>query len=324
MIYNSDIIFIESDFRMIMNANSIWQMKDNYKHMKIVRPVVDSDLLSKYIKSAERRLPKFIEIAKTKNTETLLKVCNVGLELFSCKLSIREELNELTSNLKLSLKAIYTLLLLKNNPNRSLLIDINGKAELSLTTNINTGYSDEDWLFAWYLAVILRNKQILEELYKQNNYSTIRTNEKDHIRIEHLWFRFLYSMHEVDRPDMNLFKEMKTIIDNNMKGYYMPDVDEFPYSNYYISFNKALILKAIIENDQDAFTEHLFDGLTYHKMLWGQERGLNKGDAPLFKDPHGFISWAHTALAAMAYDKGIRVEVESDYMPKWIVEGELY
>lgn len=321
MVCSSDIIFIESDFRMIMNASSIWQMKDNYKHMKIVRPEVDSDLLSKYIISAERRLPKFIEIAKAKNTETLLKVCKVGLELFSCKLLRYPDLNEQVADLRLSLTAIYSFLSLKNNPDTPVLVDIDGKAELNLTTNVNSGYSDEDWVFAWYLAVILRDKQLLEELYKQNNYSTSPANEKDHIRIGHLWFRLLHSMQGADKPDINLFKEMETIIDNNMKGYYMPDVDEFPYSNYYISINKALILDAIIDKDQKAFTEYLFDGLTYHKMLWGQKKGLNKGDTPLFKDPQGFVSWSHLALAAMAYDRGLRVEVESDYMPKWIVEG---
>ncbi|MCU0439112.1 MAG: immunity 49 family protein [Raineya sp.] len=39
-------------------------------------------------------------------------------------------------------------------------------------------------------------------------------------------------------------------------------------------------------------------------------------------DPKGWLSMALIGACAIAYDKGMKREVESDYIPNWIVKGD--
>ncbi|MFP9115937.1 immunity 49 family protein [Flavobacterium sp. RHBU_3] len=82
-------------------------------------------------------------------------------------------------------------------------------------------------------------------------------------------------------------------------------------------------LKSLAENDEAAFNANLIAALEAHKAVWSQKKALNRGGTPLCRENEGFLSWGCTALAAMAYDKGWKQEIESDYMPQFMVDGSI-
>jgi hypothetical protein len=65
------------------------------------------------------------------------------------------------------------------------------------------------------------------------------------------------------------------------------------------------MLAAIARGDAPAFNDSLVGALEAHRRYWGDEA------------PHGPIGWfalGPTALCCLARDRGIGVEVDSDYL----------
>lgn len=85
----------------------------------------------------------------------------------------------------------------------------------------------------------------------------------------------------------------------------------------------ARAIQGLYEEDQRAFNENLIESLKRHHNLWCSSKPLNKGGTPPNENYDSLISYPCTALAAMAYDKGWKLEVESDYMPDYMVDGTI-
>ena len=62
------------------------------------------------------------------------------------------------------------------------------------------------------------------------------------------------------------------------------------------------------------FNEALAQALEQHKAYY-------TADSKLADDPRGFVALAPLALACIAKDSGLNVDVESDYMPKHLLLG---
>ncbi|MEZ4373770.1 MAG: Imm49 family immunity protein [Polyangiaceae bacterium] len=69
---------------------------------------------------------------------------------------------------------------------------------------------------------------------------------------------------------------------------------------------------ALLDNDEESFNAHLFEAEGTQGLV-----GL-EGNA---KDPDALFRGHTLALAAMAYDRGMKVEVESPYILRWFIEG---
>ena len=63
------------------------------------------------------------------------------------------------------------------------------------------------------------------------------------------------------------------------------------------------------------FNDALAEALTSHKKYWGSTEKLRN-------DLNGVVSLRLTAAAALAYDRGINLAVESDYLPASWVRGD--
>ncbi|MCK1796239.1 immunity 49 family protein [Streptomyces sp. XM4193] len=68
-----------------------------------------------------------------------------------------------------------------------------------------------------------------------------------------------------------------------------------------------------LERDAEGFNEALADSLRWHKAYWSVEERLNDDD--------GNFALGPLAVACMARDSGLSVEVESEYLPKHLLEG---
>ncbi len=100
-----------------------------------------------------------------------------------------------------------------------------------------------------------------------------------------------------------------------------PDIKQ-KFWIYYM--NEFLIaLKSLVADNEAEFNQNLIKAIKAHQEVWSQKKALNRGGTPLCRSNEGFLSWECTALAAMAYDKGWKLEVESDYMPGFMVDGSI-
>lgn len=106
-----------------------------------------------------------------------------------------------------------------------------------------------------------------------------------------------------------------------MKSEIGPDVKQ-KFWIYYM--NKFLIaFKSLVDDNEAEFNQNLIKAIHAHKEVWSQKKALNRGGTPLCRENEGFLSWDCTALATMAHDKGWKLEVESDYMPSFMIDGSI-
>jgi hypothetical protein len=71
-------------------------------------------------------------------------------------------------------------------------------------------------------------------------------------------------------------------------------------------------IEALANARPDAFNDALWKAVTAHAKFWG------KGDN--YSSPEGWVAVPHLALACLAHDRDIPVEVESDYLPRSLIE----
>ncbi|KFF01453.1 immunity 49 family protein [Chryseobacterium luteum] len=117
-----------------------------------------------------------------------------------------------------------------------------------------------------------------------------------------------------------LFEKAQLYIVSN-KSEIGPDVNKKFWIYYMNEFLKAF--KSLADDNEAEFNQNLIKAIKAHKEVWSQKKALNRGGTPLCRENEGFLSWGCTALAAMAYDKGWKLEVESDYIPGFMVDGSI-
>lgn len=85
----------------------------------------------------------------------------------------------------------------------------------------------------------------------------------------------------------------------------------------YLSGPRLDLLPPLVDRDAIGFEAALDRALEAHKEYWSKT-------AKRRKDPEGFVALDLTALAALAWDRGLRFQVDSDYLPWSWVTGELF
>lgn len=91
----------------------------------------------------------------------------------------------------------------------------------------------------------------------------------------------------------------------------------------HITLPVLAIYHCILHKDQAAFEEAVYQALLkwkeYYTMQYVDEQGEERDHSI---EPQGYLALPIAAACAYAHDKGIKLEtVESDYIPKWMIEG---
>jgi hypothetical protein len=118
--------------------------------------------------------------------------------------------------------------------------------------------------------------------------------------------------------------ELYQLAQDDIDNYKMQITPKIGDMHWQYHMNPYLLsLKSLIDNNEPEFNKNLLAALTTHKEVWGQKKPLRGGTIAMCRDNNGFLSWGCTALAAMAHDKGWKLEIESDYMPVHMVTGSI-
>ncbi|WP_144065446.1 immunity 49 family protein [Lentzea albidocapillata] len=70
----------------------------------------------------------------------------------------------------------------------------------------------------------------------------------------------------------------------------------------------------LTQREDEKFNESLTKALELHKRYW-------TASAERTTDSHGFVAWRVLAIACLAKDAGVDITVESDYLPKNLLDG---
>lgn len=75
------------------------------------------------------------------------------------------------------------------------------------------------------------------------------------------------------------------------------------------------VLKPVLDNNQSEFDNRLAQAIHDLKKYFTRDNGPSS-------DPFSWISYYLLAAAAYAFDQGMNVTLETDYLPLWMVKGE--
>lgn len=91
----------------------------------------------------------------------------------------------------------------------------------------------------------------------------------------------------------------------------------------YIFLPVLNIYHQILHGSQAGYEKAVYDALLKWKEHWTLKYlDENQEEWDLSTDPEGYLALPITAACAYAYDRGMKLEtVESDYIPKWMIEG---
>ncbi|MFE7099574.1 Imm49 family immunity protein [Streptomyces erythrochromogenes] len=87
-----------------------------------------------------------------------------------------------------------------------------------------------------------------------------------------------------------------------------PEVARDPHTAGRLAYTPMKVLHRSLRNHQAGFNQALATALRWHKDHWSREESQAI-------DATGLIALAPLALACIAHDAGIPIEVESDYVP---------
>ncbi|MFD4274105.1 immunity 49 family protein [Streptomyces cyaneofuscatus] len=162
------------------------------------------------------------------------------------------------------------------------------------------------WLSAFWLAVICRDQERMTQL-SEIPLERLRSPEGSYDEYIYHWVDTLQSWW-LRRPDL-ADKLIATIeaSDPNVARIAPQDLLQavlYPPINLFYHY---------IRNDRDGFAPALADALKLHKTYWT----LNQDRA---KDIDGSIALGPLAIACLAYDAEFPLDIESDYLPKHLLQ----
>ncbi|MFI5723493.1 immunity 49 family protein [Streptomyces cyaneofuscatus] len=162
------------------------------------------------------------------------------------------------------------------------------------------------WLSAFWLAVICRDQDRMTQL-SEIPLERLRSPEGSYDEYIYHWVDTLQSWW-LRRPDL-ADKLIATIEASDPNGARIAPQDLlqrvlYPPINLFYHY---------VRNDRDGFAPALTDALKLHKTYWT----LNQDRA---KDIDGSIALGPLAIACLAYDAEFPLDIESDYLPKHLLQ----
>lgn len=202
---------------------------------------------------------------------------------------------------------------------RDLRIDLNERDPLIVKADERIGEAtDAMWCAILDMALILRDIAALDLLKRTDKHALIRAGSPMH----HEEFELFHAVLDGSQDCAPLFAALLSRFEHTTGvAPPAPRVGDFNVSFPHHLYLRTVLLRAIVQGDEAAFEAALRAALDYHRKFWGQKKALNPGGSPLAEDPQGFTALHLTALCALAFDKGMDVMVESDYLPRYLYSG---
>jgi hypothetical protein len=198
------------------------------------------------------------------------------------------------------------------NEGKEVEVNFTGTPVKHIGREYKSGVGFLDWLKAWGVFTVFDDREGLELLQSIPDSVMDKANLKWH-QLDRSIFAMLKNIY-------NPSVDMHALIIRAMKD---TDANEFPF----LKDNEALewvlynfeplirVYEALFRRNEKDFNETLIEALELHKKYWGDEKSTRNNESD------GWISWLLLAPAATAVRFGMKLEVTSDYIPEWLVNG---
>jgi len=176
--------------------------------------------------------------------------------------------------------------------------------KFSFGSRKSTEYIDvRSWELAFYCSVILRDKDSIEILSSIPEQVHREANAKASDECMYKKVTFLKGLYNSEAPISDLLVDAYT--------------DAFAAGSEYVVKHiqpELKIYRSIFSEGED-LTENLTEAINLHKEYYSTKDN--------YFDGNGWLSLPILAACVVAYGgKGLAVEVESDYIPSWLIRGE--
>ncbi|MFJ1784512.1 immunity 49 family protein [Streptomyces anulatus] len=163
------------------------------------------------------------------------------------------------------------------------------------------------WLTAFYLSMTCREKDRLTALC-QVPVSLLRESGAPRDEFIYDWVETLQT-YWLGGPDLGA-KLVAAIDGTTPQGDQISD----PQTTAKLLYPPMEMFHRLVRDDHAGFNRSLADALQWHKEYWGTEDNALQAT--------GLVALAPLALTCLAYDMGIPVDVESDYLPIALLERD--
>ncbi|NJO78629.1 MAG: immunity 49 family protein [Cyanobacteria bacterium RM1_2_2] len=167
-----------------------------------------------------------------------------------------------------------------------------------------------DWSKIFHLAIVLRNGHAIKFLSGISTDALREANVKED-EVDYLYVDFLKGLFN---KEVNIGELLIQVMDAT-------DPERLPERRYdfilYIRVPELVLYRCFLSNKEAEFNQKLVEALELHKEFW------TKTPEKSF-DSDGLLSLPLLAVAALAFhNKIFRLTAQSDYLPMWLVKGEL-
>jgi hypothetical protein len=170
---------------------------------------------------------------------------------------------------------------------------------------VNSKYHVGNWLDSLWAAVICRDRQFVRDL---------TAVPAERLRVAGLSSpEYKYAWAEALRAFFSGGEDVYPLINRALELTGPEREDVVPEIALYRHVSPMKLLFDVAAGRADEFNAGLREAVDLHRRFW-------TANGERASRPDGFFALSCTALAAVAYDRGIPVDVESDYLPRHFVE----
>jgi len=168
------------------------------------------------------------------------------------------------------------------------------------------------WMNAFSAAAAVRHASAMRELVE------VTREVLDHSQLTAVWHSYafprVYALQALARRDPSAGALLASVRAEAAK------LDRDDTERDLLVAEMALA-ERLHEGNAAAFNDALERALLAHRAHWTRAALPDESIANRSNHPDGFIALLPLALACLAHDRGIAIEIESAYIPRWIVVG---
>jgi hypothetical protein len=163
------------------------------------------------------------------------------------------------------------------------------------------------WIKALWLAMICRERQRIDMLCA-TPIELLRASDDQYDEYIYTWVRALQIY----------WRQQDGLVDTLLRAMQGTEPESIQAASeevvLQLLYPPIEMFYFLTQREDEKFNNSLANALELHKRFWTK-------DAERRNDPNGFIALGPLAIACLARDAGVPIEVESEYLPKHLLEG---